>query len=60
MSFSDNEIHPAEEEWLRFVAELNSLDLKWFLQERDNAAKRKTLPARIEVDDITVEGLGLN
>ncbi|MBI3004706.1 MAG: TerB family tellurite resistance protein [Ignavibacteriales bacterium] len=60
LSFSDNEIHPAEEEWLRFVAELNGLDLQWFLRERGDAAKRKSLHARIEVDDLTVEGLEVN
>ncbi|MBI4429394.1 MAG: TerB family tellurite resistance protein [Ignavibacteriales bacterium] len=60
LAFSDNEIHPAEEEWLRFVAELNGLDLKWFLEERQRAAKSKALYARIEVDDILVEGLSRN
>ena len=60
LSFSDNEMHPAEEEWLRFVADLNGLDLQWFLRERENAAKSKALHARIEVDDMTVEGLGVN
>ncbi len=60
LSFSDNEIHPSEEEWLRFVAEVNGLDLQWFLRERARAAKNKTLHAQIEVDDITVQGLERN
>ena len=57
LAFSDNEMHPSEEEWLRFVAELNGLDGQWFLRERETAAKKKTMPARIEVDDMTVIGL---
>ena len=55
LAFSDNEVHPAEERWLRSTAEKNGLDLKWFSQERKNATNRKELSTRMEVDDLTVE-----
>jgi uncharacterized tellurite resistance protein B-like protein len=55
LAFSDNEVHPSEEEWLRSTAEKNGLDLTWFRQESVKAANRKQLPSHLEVDDLTVE-----
>lgn len=55
LAFSDNEVHPSEEQWLRSTAEKNGLDLKWFSQERENATNRKELSTRMELDDLTVE-----
>ena len=55
LAFSDNDVHPSEEQWLRSTAEKNGLDLKWFSQEQENATNRKELSTRMEVDDLTVE-----
>jgi len=55
LAFSDNELHPAEEQWLKDTAEKNSLDLNWFRQESEEAANRDRLPSRMEADDLTVE-----
>jgi hypothetical protein len=54
VAFSDNELSPAEEQWLRCTAEKNGIDLKLFTQEIENAMQRKKSPDRLEVDDMTM------
>lgn len=53
-AFSDNQCDPAEEEWLKAIAERNGIDAALFSRERESAAANKGIPARMEVDDITV------
>ncbi|MFA6455408.1 MAG: hypothetical protein WCW40_01205 [Bacteroidota bacterium] len=55
IAFSDNELHPSEEEWLRTAAEKNRIDSSWFQQEHDKAAIKRELPAVLEVDDVIVQ-----
>ncbi|MFA6467582.1 MAG: hypothetical protein WCW35_01710 [Bacteroidota bacterium] len=55
IAFSDNELHPSEEEWLRTAAAKNRIDSSWFQREHDKAAIRRELPPTLEVDDITVQ-----
>lgn len=52
---SDNEIHPAEDEWLRSTAEKNHLDLQWFLREREQVIKRRSSAGALEVEELIVE-----
>ncbi len=53
---ADNEIHGFEEAWLKSTAEKNSIDVEWFLRERENVAERKRdFDDRLEVDSLTVE-----
>jgi hypothetical protein len=54
ISFSDNESHPLEEEWLESVAEKNGLDFAWFDREKTEASKRKAVPMLMEADGLTV------
>ena len=54
LAFSDSEGHPSEEQWLQSTAEINGLGVKLFSRDRENAAKRKTIPARLEADDLIV------
>ena len=53
LAMGDNVFHPAEEEWLRSIAEKNQLDLSWFLQERELALKSPK--GSLEVEHFTVE-----
>jgi hypothetical protein len=55
LAASDKEIHPSEEQWLKSTVEKNGLQVEWFLQERENATKRKGHYAYLEVDELTVE-----
>lgn len=55
IAFSDNEVHPSEEEWLMSAAEKNGIDVTWFRQEFEQAADRKELPTRLQVDDLHVQ-----
>jgi len=55
VAFSDNEIHPSEEQWLRLTAEKNGIDLMLFSQELENVVQRKILSDRLEIDDLAVE-----
>ncbi len=55
LAFSDNELHPAEEQWLKDTALRNGLDLNWFHQESEEAANRDRLPPRLEADALSVE-----
>lgn len=55
VAFSDNEIHPSEEQWLRLTAEKNGIDLMLFSQELENMVQRKILSDRLEIDDLAVE-----
>ena len=55
LSFSDHEMHPLEDEWLKSTAEKNGIDMKWFLQERETAMERKGLDVYLEVDDLIVQ-----
>ena len=54
VAFSDNEIHPLEEQWLRSTVEINGLDVEWFSREKENMVNRKRIPGHLEVDDLTV------
>jgi uncharacterized tellurite resistance protein B-like protein len=54
LAFSDNEIDPSEEQWLRATANRNGIELDIYLRERDNAAKRRSYPVQLEVDDLSV------
>lgn len=54
IAFSDRELHPSEEQWLRAVAEQNGLSESWFRTVHEAAAKHQQQPASMEVEDITV------
>jgi len=54
LAFSDNEYDPSEEQWLRATAERNGIDPELFAREQEEAAGRRALPGRLEVDDMTV------
>lgn len=53
LALGDKDFHPAEEEWLRSIAEKNQLDLGWFLRERDQALKSPG--SSLEVESFTIE-----
>ena len=56
LACSDNENHSYEEAWIESIAVKNSIDLEWFLKEKDDAAgRRKDLNQHLEVDDLIVE-----
>lgn len=55
IAFSDNEIHLAEEDWLRAISEMNGLDSAWFFNERLIASNRKEPPSQMEVDNLIAE-----
>jgi hypothetical protein len=55
LAFSDKEVPAFEAEWLRATAEKNELDMKWFVQEWNNATNRKETDGRLEVDDLSVK-----
>jgi len=57
LAFSDSEIHPMEEAWLKLVAELNGLDIQWFVQKRLEAIKELQSNPQLEVDNLTVDEL---
>jgi len=57
LSCSDNEMHPLEEEWLKFVAELNGLDPQWFLQEKRRALTAAKLHPHLEIESFRVADL---
>jgi hypothetical protein len=54
LAYSDNEYHPAEDQWLRSTAERNGVEPELFSLEQESAANRKTFPVHLEVDDLTV------
>lgn len=55
LAYSDSLIHAEEEFWLREIAEKNSIDMMWFVQEQQNAIKRNGPPVNLEVDDLSIE-----
>jgi hypothetical protein len=55
LALSDNEFHPAEEEWLRSIVEQNGLDPAWFLREREIILTEKPHRNSLEVETLTVE-----
>jgi hypothetical protein len=55
LSFSDDEFHPFDEEWLRTTARKNDLNSTWFAKESVNATGKQSISAHLEVDDLTVE-----
>jgi len=57
LAHSDNELHPAEEEWLKLVAELNGLGVQWFSEKRQKASKEVTPHPHLEVEQFTVDEL---
>lgn len=57
LAFSDNEIHPSEEEWLKLVAELNGLDAQWFIRKRQQTVKELVPHPHLEVENLTVAEL---
>lgn len=55
LAHSDNENHPNEELWLESVAVKNSIDIDWFLQEKNNATVKMGKPQEhMEIDDLNV------
>lgn len=55
IAFSDRELHPSEEVWLRTVAEQNGLNESWFRNVHDAAAKNQRSPETMEVEEISVK-----
>jgi hypothetical protein len=53
LAYSDSKLDPAEEEWLKFVAEINGLDVQWFIQERQRASKEISSHPRLHVEGLT-------
>jgi hypothetical protein len=54
LAYSDKEVHPLEEEWLRAVADANGLEATWFDRERERIVSEKNTSGRLEIDDLTV------
>ncbi len=54
LAFSDGEIDPLEEEWLKATAEKNRLDPNWFCQEMKSHTRGTELSKLLEADDLTV------
>ena len=52
--FSDNIIHPAEENWLVATAEKNDIDIISFSELKKEYAKRHQVSPKLEVDDLIV------
>lgn len=52
LAYSDQELHPLEEEWLRLIAELNNLDLQWFFREQQKARVDAGSGARLAVESL--------
>jgi hypothetical protein len=55
VSYSDHDIHPFEDEWLREAAEKNGIDAQWMQEQKAAAAKRQGLPEPLEADSLTLE-----
>jgi hypothetical protein len=55
IAFSDNVLHPSEEQWLKSTAVKNSIDLNQFNREVERAANEKNQTGKLEVDDISIE-----
>lgn len=53
LAFSDKELHPSEVEWLRLTAELNGLDMQWFMREQKKTTT-ETSPFHLQVEGFTV------
>ncbi len=51
----DNEIHAAEETWLRSVAEKNGLSREWFDAQKISLLSGSPLSTSLEVDSLTVQ-----
>jgi len=52
--FSDNEIHPAEENWLIATAEKNDIDIISFSELKKEYSIRQQSSPKLEVDDLIV------
>jgi len=57
LALSDNELHPSEIEWLKLAAELNGLDLQWFVKEQEKAVVEKTPGSKLQVEGFEVGDL---
>ncbi|MEX1138298.1 MAG: hypothetical protein WEB33_02715 [Bacteroidota bacterium] len=57
LAYSDSEMHPAEEEWLKLVAELNGLGVQWFSEKRLQTFKETIPHPHLEVEQLTVDEL---
>jgi hypothetical protein len=55
LALSDNEIHAAEEEWLKATAEKNNLDFEWFIREKETSIMKKDLSNHLEAEDFVIE-----
>ncbi|MGE5313687.1 MAG: hypothetical protein ACM3Q4_03235 [Acidobacteriota bacterium] len=55
ISFSDHDIHPFEEEWLREAALKNGLDAGWFSEHEAAASDKRGADMPLEVDSLTLE-----
>ena len=55
LAFSDNDVHPSEEAWLKFTAEKNGLGPRWFRHVLASTPRRNRLRSCLEVDSLLVE-----
>jgi hypothetical protein len=55
IAFSDNELHPSEEEWLRSTGEKNNIKSKEFDKEIERAAQGKKEADKLEADSLSIE-----
>jgi len=55
LAFSDNDVHPSEEAWLRSTAEKNGLGLRWFRHVLAKTRYKNRLRSCLEVDSLLVE-----
>lgn len=52
LAVSDMEIHPREEEWLKLVAEKNSIDLQWLAEEKQQIIYQEGSRHNLEVENL--------
>ncbi len=54
LASSDMEIHPAEEEWLKAVADKNGIDEHWFFGEKQRIVYSSKEVKTLEVEQLTM------
>lgn len=54
LAFSDGEIHPLEEEWLKDAAEKNGIDLNSFNEMKKKFNQKNSVTYKMNIDDFTV------
>ncbi len=55
LAAADNEIHRAEEEWLRSVAERNGVEPLWFEAKKQSTAPGTSIRVPLEADSLIVQ-----